>query len=219
MSGDAPIILASASPRRSELLEAIGVRFEVRPAAVDERSAERDPARLTEGLALRKARAVAAAGRPEQAVVGADTVVVLDGDVLGKPAGAAEARAMLAALRAREHEVLTGVAVVAGERAAADHVRTFVTMRGYSDAEVERYVASGAPLDKAGAYAIQDAEFAPVERFDGCECSVIGLPLWTVRRLLRSAGCADLTPPTLDRCGVCPLRPPAKGLSAGAVRR
>ncbi len=181
--------------------------FDVLPAEIDERASERDPARLTEGLALRKARTIAMDqddhARP---VIGADTVVVLDGRVLGKPADAGEAAAMLSSLRGRTHEVITGVAVVAGERAAADHARTLVTMRQYSDAEIEHYVASGAPFDKAGGYAIQDPQFAPVERCDGCECSVIGLPLWTVGRLLRTAAGIDVDEPAYDRCAACPLR-------------
>ena len=198
-----PLVLASASPRRHELLRALGLSFDVRPADVDERSAERDPVRLAEGLALLKARAVAA--EAGQAVIGADTVVVLDGDVLGKPADPTEATAMLLALRGRSHQVVTGVAVVA-ERTVVGHARVAVTMRGYSDEEVARYVESGRPFDKAGAYAIQDADFAPVERYEGCECAVIGLPLWTLRRLLRLAAAIDAAEPSYPRCGVCPLR-------------
>jgi MAF protein len=203
---NATLILASASPRRRELLAALGMPFDVHPADIDERASERDPARLAEGLALRKARATAEAERAgARPVIGADTVVVLDGRVLGKPADADEATAMLSSLRGRTHEVVTGVAVLAGERAAADHARTLVTMRQYTEAEIEHYVASGAPFDKAGGYAIQDPQFAPVERCDGCECSVIGLPLWTVGRLLRTAAGIDVDEPAYDRCAACPL--------------
>ena len=202
-----PLVLASASPRRRDLISALGLPFEVLPPQTDERAAERDPARLAEGLALRKARAVAADERAGgHAVIGADTVVVLDGRALGKPADGREARAMLASLRGRTHRVVTGVAVVAGERVAADHVSTAVTMRRYSDAEIERAVAGGSPLDKAGAYAIQDREFAPVERYEGCECSVGGLPLWTLRRLLRTAAGIEAAEPSHARCAACPLR-------------
>ncbi len=212
-----PLILASASPRRRELIAALGVTFEVRTPQSDERAGGADPARLAEGLALRKARDAAAreaaAGEPAagRAIVGADTVVVLDGRVLSKPLDGEQARAMLDSLRGRTHEVITGVAVVAGERTAADHVRTAVTMRRYSDAEVERSIAGGSPLDKAGAYAIQDREFTPVERHEGCECSVIGLPLWTLRRLLRAAAGIEAAQPSYDRCAACPLRPSAAG--------
>ncbi len=208
----APLILASSSPRRRELLDALGVTFDVRAPQSDERAEGADPARLAEGLALRKARDVAAReitvgeGAAGPAIVGADTIVVLDRRVLGKPADGEGARAMLRSLRARTHEVITGVAVVAGERTAADHALTAVTMRRYSDAEIDLAIAGGSPLDKAGAYAIQDREFAPVERHEGCECSVIGLPLWTLRRLLRAAAGIEAAEPSYDRCAACPLR-------------
>ncbi len=164
--------------------------------------------RLAEGLALRKARALVERSEEHAAtaILGADTIVVLDGRSLGKPAGPDEAREMLEALRGRTHEVVTGLAVIAGERVAADHARTAVTMRDYGRDEVERYIATGSPFDKAGAYAIQDAEFAPVERYEGCECSVIGLPLWTARRLLRVTAGLMGEEPAYDRCRECPLR-------------
>ena len=118
-------------------------------------------------------------------VLGADTVVVLDDAILGKPADAAEATAMLAALRGRAHRVLTGVALaVGGEIAWSSVVETTVWMRAYSADEVERYVRSGKPLDKAGAYGIQDADFHPVERIEGCFSNVVGLPICEVRRAL-----------------------------------
>ena len=206
---DRAIILASASPRRRELLAALEVPFAVLPADIDERTRERDPVRLAEGLALRKARAVVTQLPPDGAVIGADTVVVLGGRVLGKPADAAEARSTLASLRGRAHVVVTGVAVVAGERAAAGHARAEVTMRPYADAEIERYVAGGSPLDKAGAYAIQDQTFAPVARCDGCECGVIGLPLWTQRAMLRTVAGLEAAAPAYERCAACPERPQA----------
>jgi len=200
------LVLASASPRRRELLAALGVSFEVDPAGVDESSAEAGPARLAETLALAKARAVAAR-RPADIVLGCDTVVALDGRLLGKPADAAEARAMLRALRGRAHEVVTGVAAVCAARGieAVAHQRTVVVMRAYTDAECEAFIARGEPFDKAGGYAIQDVEFHPVERIDGCACGVMGLPLWTLRRLLARAG-VEASPPTLDRCAGCPDR-------------
>jgi nucleoside triphosphate pyrophosphatase len=146
-------------------------------------------------LALAKARAVASRA-PDAVVLGADTIVVVDGEVLGKPGGAAEAMRMLDRLRGRRHEVLTGVAVVrapaGGERMAV--VRTEVTMREYSDAEIEAYVASGEPLDKAGAYAVQAAGGRLVARVDGCYTNVVGLPLTTTRRLLESMGVTGLRP-------------------------
>lgn len=199
------LVLASASPRRRELLAALGVPFEIDPADVDETSAERDPARLAESLALLKARAVARR-RPGDIVIGSDTVVALDGRLLGKPADAPEARAMLHALRDRAHEVVTGVAVVApGGIEVVAHERTAVVMRAYSDAECEAFIARGEPFDKAGGYAIQDAAFRPVTRIEGCECGVMGLPLWTLARLLRGAGIGG-GDPALDRCAGCPAR-------------
>jgi septum formation protein len=141
------------------------------------------------GLALRKARAVAARA-VEAVVVAADTVVVLDGTALGKPADAREARAMLRRLRGREHEVITGVAVVDSRtgREASISVVSRVRMAAYSDATLEAYVATGAPLDKAGAYAIQDLGGALVERLVGSYTNVVGLPVEETRRLLAEFG-------------------------------
>ncbi|MEX2373495.1 MAG: Maf family protein, partial [Dehalococcoidia bacterium] len=119
----------------------------------------------------------------------------------GKPAGAAEARAMLEALRDRLHEVVTGIAVVLGESATASHARTTVRMRDYTDAEVEAFIASGSPFDKAGGYAIQDETFAPVDSYEGCRCNVVGLPLGELRRLLRTHGVE--TPPPAVACRPC----------------
>ena len=140
-------------------------------------------------LALRKARAVAA--RAEGAVVlAADTVVVLDGEALGKPAGPEEARAMLRRLRGREHEVITGVAAVDTRtgREATRAVASRVRMAAYSDATLDSYVASGAPLDKAGAYAIQDLGGALVADFAGSYTNVVGLPVEETRGLLAELG-------------------------------
>jgi MAF protein len=211
-----PLVLASASPRRRELLAALGVSFEVCPSPEEERPTASEAAAMVRELALSKAQAVAALlpGGPlsRSAVLGADTTVVLDGQSLGKPADATEARSMLRALRGRSHEVYTGVAVVSGDVASpalVEHVVTRVEMRAYSDGEIERYVASGSPFDKAGGYAIQDRDFAPVERLeelDGCQCSVIGLPLWTARRLLRQAAAIEAAAPPFERCAGCPDR-------------
>ena len=199
------IVLASASPRRRELLPALGVTFEVVPADVDESDADDDAARLARTLALRKARAVAAA-RQGDTVIGADTIVILDGRQLGKPRDDGEARAMLEALRGRTHHVVTGVAVIGAVEEATEAVTTAVTMRAYTDAEVARYVARGEPFDKAGGYAVQDAEFAPAAAVEGCRCSVIGLPLWTLRRLLREVAGVEAATPLLPDCLGCPER-------------
>jgi len=210
------LVLASASPRRRELLPALGVPFEVVPSRVDEDSEEHDPVWRTCALALRKARAVAA-GRPGDLVIGADTIVVLDGRPLGKPGSPAEARAMLEALRGRTHEVVTGVAAVTGAGAAFEAVaaaRTLVTMRDYADVEIATYIERGEPFDKAGGYAIQDEALTPAATIEGCLCAVIGLPLWTLRGLLRRAGIEvqraglEVHAPGLESCATCPLREP-----------
>lgn len=194
------IILASASPRRHELLAALGVPFEVVPSHVDESTAEDDPLLVAELLARRKAEAVAAT-HPDALVIGSDTIVVLDGRILGKPGDAAEAREMLTSLRGRSHEVVTGVAVALDGRVLSDHDCTAVHMRDYNDAAIEAFIASGSPFDKAGGYAIQDAAFAPVARFEGCRCNVIGLPLATLRGLLAQFGVRTARPEV--ECPVC----------------
>lgn len=166
------------------------------PSDVEETLAGPPTPAAAAALALRKARAVAA-GRGEGVVLGADTIVVIDGRALGKPADAAEARAMLRTLRGREHEVITGVAVVdarTGREAAAAEVSR-VRMAAYSDEQIEAYVASGSPLDKAGAYAIQDLAGALVAGLDGSYTNVVGLPLETARRLLEAFGVAVSAPP------------------------
>jgi MAF protein len=188
------------------MLATLGVTFEVRASDSDEQPDGSPPAQLAETLALRKTRAVAAVEGSDAAVLGADTIVVLDGALLGKPLDSHEAASMLRSLRGREHEVVTGVAMVAGERSAVEHVVSRVTMREYSDAEIATYIAGGSPFDKAGAYAIQDRDFAPVDHLDGCECSVIGLPLWTAARLLRKVATIEAQRPSYDRCADCPQR-------------
>ena len=205
-------MLASASPRRRELLALLGLAFVVAAADVDETPAPGETAaRLAARLAAAKALAVAGtAALPDPLVIGADTVVVLDGAVRGKPAGPVEAQAALRALRGRGHHVLTALALAARGRTiwqAATETR--VDMRSYGDEEIEAYVGSGGPFDKAGGYAIQHPGFRPVERIEGCYCNVMGLSLWTVRR--RLAGVApDLvtsSPATVyERCAGCPLR-------------
>lgn len=179
------VILASASPRRRELLGRLLPRFEVIPAQVDERlegTVGPDP---VADVALRKARAVAA-GRSTGIVLGADTIVVIDGRALGKPVDAGQARAMLRQLRGRIHEVITGVAVVA---AGSDRTRTVavvsqVFMRHYTDAQIEAYVAGGEPHDKAGAYAVQGMGGALVGGWVGSYSNIVGLPLEATARLL-----------------------------------
>lgn len=202
------LVLASASPRRRELLAALALPFTVSATDVPEPLLPGIPAAAqAQTLALVKARA--AARGAGSLTLGADTIVVLDGAPLGKPADAAEARRMLSALRGRAHAVITGLALVQHRREMTAHAETTVVMRPYTDAEIAAYIATGDPFDKAGAYAIQHTGFAPVERIDGCYCNVMGLPLWTVRALLtRLAPSLAPAPPdrALPRCAACPLR-------------
>ena len=181
----------------------LGIPFEVVPGDIPEVLPPGPVKEAVTALALAKARAVA--GRVGPAVVlGADTAVVLAGEVFGKPESPEAARRMLRALRGREHEVITGVALVEApsgrEETAA--VVSRVLMRDYSEAEIEAYIASGEPFDKAGAYAVQAAGGALVEKVDGCYTNVVGLPLTTTRRLLLGSGlriCAgERRPPASD---------------------
>ncbi len=183
-----PLVLASSSPRRAELLQAAGLPFVVRAAAIDEtRHAGEAPDAYVRRLALAKARAVAAA--PHELVLGADTVVVAGAACLGKPADAAEATAMLRQLAGRSHEVLTGVALVrAGEPVAVDVAVTRVTFAGLTEAEVAWYVATSEPYDKAGGYAVQGLASRFVTAIDGAYANVVGLPVELVCRLIAGAG-------------------------------
>jgi septum formation protein len=171
------------------LLRQLVQHFDVIPSAVVERLPPGPLGDAVARLAEVKARAVAA-GRAHGTVLGADTIVVLDGDVLGKPADRAHAVAMLRRLRGRAHEVLTGVAVVdvATGKAFTGTDVTRVVMARYPDGLIDEYVASGAPLDKAGAYAIQDLDGALVESLVGSYTNVVGLPLGLTARLLMAAG-------------------------------
>jgi septum formation protein len=182
----ARVVLASASPRRRELLARLGLAFEVRPADVDETPRPGEtPERLARRLALEKARAVVLDEPPGTRVIGADTVVAVAGELLGKPADAAEARRMLARLSGREHEVWTGVAVlVADGQEQVDVGRTAVRFRPLGPDEIAAYVASGEPLDKAGGYAIQGGAAEFVESVDGDYDNVVGLPLALLAELL-----------------------------------
>jgi septum formation protein len=210
------LVLASNSPRRRQLLALTGWTFTVRPVDIDERPRTGE---LPEAYVLRLAESKASAarqmvGQTGQVVLAADTTVA-DGDtILGKPADGAEARAMLRSLRGREHTVYTAIGVcravspIASElsldqraelplqqpaRLLTDVCATRVWMRDYSDEEIEAYIASGDPFDKAGAYAIQNPAFRPVERIEGCYSCVVGLPVCQVVRALAHF---DLTPPT-----------------------
>jgi septum formation protein len=178
------LILASGSPRRVELLRAAGLAFAVVPAQVDETPLEGEtPVAHVLRLARLKADRVAAR-RPDDVVLGADTVVTVDGLLLGKPADDAEARAMLERLSARAHEVLTGVAVARGGEIATGVDRTVVHFAQLCEEDLAWYVASGEPRDKAGAYGIQGRASRFVDRIEGSYSNVVGLPVSLVVRLL-----------------------------------
>lgn len=182
------IVLASGSPRRRDLLEALDLKFLVRPADLDESVLpDEEPAPHVQRLARDKAAAVAAAG---ELVLAADTVVVIDGQILGKPGGKAEAHQMLTRLSGRRHTVLTGVAVVDGNDARPVHglATTEVRIASLTPAEITWYVDTGEPLDKAGAYAIQGLGAMFVEEIEGNYTNVVGLPIPLTRALFRELG-------------------------------
>ncbi len=180
------IVLASGSPRRNELLTMLGLRFTVEPPDVDEtRHPDEEPAPYVERVARMKAAAVAGPGR---VVIAADTTVVFDGHVIGKPAHPAEARAMLATLSGETHAVYTGVAVAADGVMSSTVERSLVTMLPLTDEEIAAYVDTGEPMDKAGAYALQGLGALFVESIEGSPTNVIGLPVHVAARLLRAHG-------------------------------
>lgn len=179
------LLLASASPRRLDLLRAVGLEPEVRPADVDESILPgEDPHDAAERLARAKASAVAPSAPPGAVVLAADTIVVLDGVALGKPVDAADAARMLRALRGRAHDVVTGVALWRDGTLVSGRETTEVVFAPMTDQEVDAYVASGEPADKAGAYALQGLGGLFVERISGTPSNVVGLPV----RLVRSLG-------------------------------
>ena len=175
------IYLASGSPRRRELLTQIGIEYEVLVSEVDEECEIKDPAMLVEELSRRKAEAVAeklrAAGEKDFAVIGADTVVALNGNILGKPADKADAIKMLGALSGKSHDVFTGVTIIHGDRINTFHERTEVEFFEMSRKEIEEYVATGDPLDKAGAYGIQGFCARYIRGIKGDYNNVVGLPI------------------------------------------
>ena len=185
------LVLASTSPRRRELLSMIGAKFELESPRVDESAfaSITAPDQLVMRLAEAKAQEVAGR-RPDDVVIGADTVVVLDGEILGKPKDREEARLMLRRLSGRTHQVWTGIAVVhrASGRAEVAAERTDVTFRELSQDEIERYVRLGEGLDKAGGYAVQGVGALFVERLVGCYFNVVGLPLSRLHSMLAKLG-------------------------------
>jgi septum formation protein len=178
------LVLASQSPRRSEILRQAGIPFIVRAAGVDESVlAGESPADYVQRLAVAKAYAIEAAD--DEIVLGADTTVVIDGEILAKPEDCADAHRMLARLSGRRHEVLTGISLRRGAMTIRDCAATGVVFAALSDAEMDEYVASGEPMDKAGGYAIQGLASKFVERIEGDYFNVMGLPVALVYRRLR----------------------------------
>lgn len=216
-----PVILASASPRRRELLALGGVAFRVSATATPEVAAPGEQAAaMARRLSQAKARAAAEGAEAQALIIGADTIVVLgeppQETILGKPQDAAEAVTMLRQLRGRTHRVLTAVTVIDRARGAetTDLIVARVPMRAYTDAEIAAYVASGDPLDKAGAYAIQYPDFQPVElaRFTDCFAAVMGLPVCRVLERLRGFGLpanglapAECDPSATGARAACPI--------------
>lgn len=196
------LILASSSPRRRALIASLGIPFTVaRPDVNEDHWPGEPPIAYVERISREKAAAVAEKRAASDVVLAADTIVLAAdtvgvtgaGVLLGKPADAAEARAMLRLLREHPHTVHTAFVLMRGGTSVplhAERVTTQVTMRPYSDAEIDAYIATGDPFDKAGSYAIQHNGFNPVARIDGCYTNVVGLPLCAVKRALARAGFA-----------------------------
>lgn len=183
-SRDTLLILASRSPRRSELLQAAGIAFDVLAADIDETPFPNEaPAAYVERLAIEKARAVLAL-RPDARVLGADTTVTIDGEILGKPVDEDDARRMLYLLNGHMHEVHTGVAVVSRNQVTSAVDTTRVWFAQMTDEDIRWYVATGEPVDRAGAYAIQGFASRFIPRIDGSYSNVVGLPVALVSSIL-----------------------------------
>lgn len=191
MSSQPRLVLASASPRRRELLSALGLDFEVRLALEQPPElAKGEPSEVA--LANARAKVFALEAAEDELLVGADTIVVIAGAILGKPNSAEEAKTMLRRLSGNRHEVLTGVAVRSREWLEADVARTSVWFRPLEEWEIEAYVATGEPLDKAGAYGIQERASVFVSHIEGDYFNVVGLPLALLDGLLKKRGCGIL---------------------------
>jgi len=193
---NSPIVLASASPRRRDLLAMLGVSFQVCPADVDESPLPGEtPLETQHRITREKARRAqtklendgpcsSLATPTIPTIIACDTTVLLDGEMLNKPADVSEARTMLRRLCGRTHEVQSAIVICQGEREIVDLVSSQVTMRDYSDDEIEAYIATGDPFDKAGGYAAQHATFQPIAQIRGCPLNVVGLALCHVRACL-----------------------------------
>lgn len=219
MDSEPDIILASESQRRREIIGALDAAVEIVPSGVDEPPPGQDESaeEYVANTASVKARAVVSNGHSEALVIGADTSVVLERKILGKPVDEAEARAMLTALRGRSHRVVTGVTVSRGGAAASSVTSSEVAMREYADAEMEAYIQSGESFDKAGGYAIQDPVFAPVSQFSGCYLNVVGFPLCEVMRLMSDVGVQVRLKPEWHAPERCPSNCPVRVANEVAV--
>jgi len=194
------LILASNSPRRRQLLALLGMAFKVVPADVDETPFPEEPAvDYVLRLAAEKATWVRDNIEPNAFIIAADTTVTYNGKIFGKPCNEAEASDMLKQLRGRVHQVYSGIAVVINSNLSTVSVGTDVPMRRYSDDEIQRYIDTGDPLDKAGAYAIQHSDFHPVEELRGCYANVMGLPLCHLTKVMMAHN-LTLDGKTSDAC-------------------
>ena len=184
------IILASASPRRRELLEKLGIpELLIRPAQGEEHMPETDdPAQIVRALSRQKAEEVAYISQPGDVIVAADTIVWLSGEALGKPKDEADAKAMLRRLSGRTHSVFTGVCVISGDQIISEAEESLVRFRSLTEKEIASYVASGEPMDKAGAYGAQGLAGLFVERIEGSFSNVMGLPLCRLGNMLKKVG-------------------------------
>ncbi len=189
------LILASGSARRRELMEMAGYEFTVRVSDADESSAISDPALMVRELALKKARSVQEELDEPCCVVGADTVVVIDGRIIGKPRDEEDAVAILKTLSGREHTVYTGLCVLCGADEPFTHCdETRVAFLELSDEEIRAYIKTGEPMDKAGAYGVQGVGCVFVKRVEGCYFTVIGMPMPTLYQVLKEKGILPVKP-------------------------
>ena len=185
------VVLASKSPRRREILSSLGVTFDIGSADADESSDITDPALLVRELALRKGRATRELLRERgewdenTLIIAADTVVAVNGEILGKPTDGADAARMLRMLSGTAHCVMSGVALLTGEREDAEHDVTQVHFAEMSEADIDWYVKSGEPMDKAGAYAVQGLASLFISGIDGCYFNVVGLPVYCLNDVLK----------------------------------
>ena len=178
------IYLASSSPRRREMLENLGVDFEVVKAEADERSDEKDPGKLTELLAKRKAEA-AKKVKNDGIIIGCDTVVYANGEILGKPKNEEDAERMIGILAGRRHAVVSGICVICGEKCVTAHEITYVDFCEMSESEIKKCVRLGAPMDKAGAYAIQGFASLYIKGIEGDYFNVVGMPMNLLYRTVK----------------------------------